>query len=92
MFKISMSEQFRKSLEKITKKDPKLAIAINRKIKEIISRDSDSIHYYKNLTKEMKAFKRVHIRESFVMLFEVDIEKAIIFFSKIGHRDNIYKP
>ena len=91
MFDFGMSEQFKDALSKLSRKDPVIARSINKKIKEIISRDSKTIHYYKNLTKDLKNFKRVHVTEWLVMLFEINLDKNEVFFQKIGHRDNIYK-
>ena len=91
MFKFGLSKQVKTFLEKLGKKDKILARAINRKIKEIISRDNDTIDYYKNLSKGLKAFKRVHITNWLVLIFEVDLKKNFIVFHKIGHRDEIYK-
>ena len=91
MFEFDFSDKFRLTFKKIAKKNNAIAEAINRKVKEIINRDADSINAYRNLTKEMSNFKRVHITGWLVMIFEVDIKNNFILFSKIGHRDEIYK-
>jgi len=91
MFKPALSDNFKNSLKKIAKKDWIIARAINRKVKEILNRDHDSITFYKNLGNNMSNFKRVHITSWLVMTFQVDIKNNIITFIKIGHRDDIYK-
>ncbi len=91
MFEFDLSDNFRKTLKKLSKKNPVIAEAINRKIKEIIHRDIKGIMSYKNLTKDLKNLKRVHITNWLVMTFEVNIEKNFILFVKIAHRDDIYK-
>jgi mRNA-degrading endonuclease RelE of RelBE toxin-antitoxin system len=91
MFEFDLSDGFRKVLSKLSKKDPQIARAINRKIKEIISRDKDSITVYKNLSHGMKNLKRVHITEWLIMTFEVNLSKNFILFVKLASRDDVYK-
>jgi mRNA-degrading endonuclease RelE of RelBE toxin-antitoxin system len=39
----------------------------------------------------MKEFKRVHIDNSFVLIFKVDFNKKFILFVDFDHHDRIYK-
>ena len=91
MFEFDLSDEFRKSLRKIAKKSPVIADAINRKIKEIVSRDKQSILMYKNLRHDLKNLKRIHIMDWLIMTFEVDLNRNFILFVKISHRDDVYK-
>lgn len=91
MFDFDLSDEFRKALRKISKKNPKIARAINRKIKEIIYRDKKTIMAYKNLSHDLKNLKRVHITEWLVITFEVNLNKDFVLFVKISPRDEIYK-
>ena len=91
MFEFDFSDDFRKVLEKLSKKDPVIAQAINRKIKEIISRDDKSILVYKNLSHDLKNLKRVHITEWLIITFEVQLDKNTILFVNIASRDEVYK-
>ena len=91
MFEFDFSDDFRKIFHKLSKKDPVTASAINKKIKEIISRDEKSIIAYKNLRYGMKNLKRVHITEWLVITFEVDIPKNFILFVDIASRGEVYK-
>ncbi|MBT5022236.1 hypothetical protein HOK51_00745 [Candidatus Woesearchaeota archaeon] len=91
MFEFDLSDKFRKTLIKLSKKDPIIARAINRKIKEIINRSEEEIHIYKNLMHGLKNLKRVHITEWLIMTFEVDLENKIILFTNIASRDDVYK-
>ncbi|MGV8171989.1 MAG: type II toxin-antitoxin system RelE family toxin [Candidatus Woesearchaeota archaeon] len=91
MFEYDLSKEFGEILSKISKKNPALAIGINRKIKEIISRDADTINAYKNLRYSMKDYKRVHITGNVVMIFQVFLKENFILFITIKHRDDVYK-
>lgn len=91
MFDFDFSDEFRKTLAKLLKKDPNIAKAINKKVREIISRDKTAIELYKNLRHDLKSMKRVHITQWLVMTFNVDLNKNKLVFLKIAHRDDVYK-
>jgi len=77
-FKVIIDPELKKIFGKIAKKDPVLALAINKKIKQVISCDKISILHFKNLTGSMSNMRRVHIG-SFVLCFIVLSEKTIHF-------------
>jgi YafQ family addiction module toxin component len=91
MFEYDITEEFEKIICKIVKKNPILAETIHRKIKEIISRDKDSITSYKNLKYDLKDFKRIHITGQVIMFFKVNINENKILFVTLKHRDDAYK-
>ncbi len=91
MFQFDFSDYFRRTLNKLAKKDPVIAKAINKKVKEIISRDNESVMLYKNLSKDLKTLKRIHITQWLVMTFAVELDKNLILFVNIEHRDKVYK-
>lgn len=90
MFEFDISDELKLKIKKLVKKDRKKVEIINKKIKEIINRDSASIEHYKNLRHDLKEFKRVHIDSNFVLVFRVDIKNNFILFSDFDHHDNIY--
>lgn len=90
MFEFDLNDELKLKIRKLLKKDKKKAIIINKKIKEIINNDNDSIDHYKNLRKDMKEFKRVHIDKHFVLTFKVDKNNNKIFFEDFDHHDKIY--
>jgi mRNA-degrading endonuclease RelE of RelBE toxin-antitoxin system len=57
------------------------------KIDEIIS--STKLDHYKNLKHELKKFKRIHVNNSYIILF-FD-ENQIIHFVDYEHHDKVYK-
>jgi len=89
-FKYNLSEELKKTLKKLFKKDKKRYEAAMKKIEEVISRDTKTIDFYKNLTHDMKDFKRVHIDKSFVLTFRVYKKEKFILFQRFRHHDQIY--
>ena len=63
---------------------------INKKIKQIVNSDHDTINHYKNLKYDLKEFKRVHIDRHFVLTFKVSIKDNFILFADFDHHDNVY--
>jgi len=90
MFDFDLSDELKYKIKKLVKKDKKRVEIINKKIKEIIKCDSVSINHYKNLRHDLKELKRVHIDRSFVLTFNVDLQKNFILFVDFDHHDRIY--
>ena len=83
-----ISAKVRKALNKLAKKDKALAIAVRKKISQIVIAGPKSIKHYKNLRGNMSHLKRVHIG-SFVLSFQV--RGDTIIFEDFAHHDIIYK-
>ncbi|MEK6894802.1 MAG: addiction module toxin RelE [Nanoarchaeota archaeon] len=90
MFSFDISDKLRIILVKLIKKDKKKVEIINKKIKEIINNDSETIKRYKNLRHDLSDLKRVHIDKHFVLTFKVDLAMNFILFYDFDHHDNIY--
>ena len=88
MYEWERSEKLKKILKKLFKKDKVRYEATLKKINEVIN--SENPHHYKNLSHDMKEFKRIHIDKSFVIIFKVDDSKKIIKFEDLQHHDHIY--
>ena len=91
MFDFRLTDELKIKISKLLKKDKKKADIINKKIKQIINCDNESINHYKNLKHDLKEFKRVHIDNSFVLTFHVDLQKNFVLFTDFDHHDRIYK-
>lgn len=87
MYSYEISKELEKTIFKLTKKNPKSALAIEKKIFEIIQEP----HHYKTLKQPLQNKRRVHIDKSFVLIFEIDEKNLKIIFKKFAHHDNIYK-
>ena len=90
MFNFDLSDEHKVKIIKLLKKDPKKVEIINKKIKEIINNDTETINRYKNLRYNLKQFKRVHIDRHFVLTFKIEVERNFILFVDFDHHDNIY--
>ncbi len=91
MFDFNLTDELKIIIKKLIKKDKKKVEIINKKIKEIVNSDVQSIQHYKNLRHDLKEYKRVHIDRSFVLVFKVDIKNNFILFVDFDHHDKIYK-
>ena len=90
MFSFDLSDDLKFKIKKLIRKDKKKVEIINKKIKEIINCDHNSIQHYKNLRYDLKEFKRVHIDKSFVLTFKVDLARNFILFVDFDHHDRVY--
>ena len=69
------------------KKNKKLYDAVMKSVEEIIKNP----HHYKQLRYNLKGLRRVHLKKSFVLIFEIDEEKKMVSFLDFGHHDEIYR-
>ena len=88
MYNSKRSDKLIKILKKLFKKDMGRYEATLKKINEVIN--SEYPHHYKNLSHDMKQFKRVHIDSHFVLTFNVDEKNKLIKFEDLQHHDVIY--
>ncbi len=91
MFEFDLSDELRFIVKKLVKKDKKRVEILNKKIKEIINNNINSIDRYHNCSHNLKQYKHSHIDKSFVLLFKVDKQKKFILFAKLGHHDDFFK-
>ena len=91
MFDFDLTDELKIIIKKLVKKDKKKVEVINKKIKEIVNSDAQSIRHYKNLRHDLKEYKRVHLVRSFVLVFKVDISNNFILFVDFDHHDKVYK-
>jgi mRNA-degrading endonuclease RelE of RelBE toxin-antitoxin system len=78
------SHLFRKQLKKIKGKE--LQNILNKRDEILNCKD---ITHYKNLSHDLKKYKRVHVNNSYVILFIGD--DIIVYFIDYEHHDAIYK-
>ncbi len=90
MFDFNLTDELQLIIRKLVKKDKKKVEIINKKIKEIIACNKDSINHYKNLRHNLSDYKRVHIDKNFVLAFKVDLQNNFILFVDFDHHDKIY--
>jgi mRNA-degrading endonuclease RelE of RelBE toxin-antitoxin system len=86
-FNLIISKELKRILQKLSKKDKNLAIAVNKKIRQIINLDIVGINHFKNLKGEMSHLKRVHVG-SFILTFK--LQGGTICFENLCHHDAAY--
>ena len=85
-YEYELSEDLKKKLRKLQKRDKVLYEATMSKIKEIIEMPL----HYKPLRGDLKGERRVHLRGSFVLVFEVFESLHLVKFYDLDHHDTIY--
>ena len=86
-FNFVLTPALTKQLDKLFFKDKILAIAVRKKIVQIISLDEVAIQHFKNLRHGLSGYKRVQIG-SFILMFK--IEGNTIIFDRFRHHDEAY--
>lgn len=87
-FQIIISDDLRKTLVILKRKDKTMFQMVEKKMLQIASLDSVSIQHFKNLQSPLSDFKRVHLG-SYVLLFRVQANNII--FDSFEHHDKIYQ-
>lgn len=87
-FKFIIVPKLQALFTKIGKKDKVLAIAIDKKIKQVIAYDKISILHLKNLRHDSSEYKRVQVG-SFILFFR--LEGDTVIFERFKHHDDAYK-
>ncbi len=80
-----IDKSLKRKLSKLAKKDRVMFNFVMKKMEEIVQHPE----HYKPLRYDLKNLRRVHIRKSFVLVFETKGEE--IRFLDFDHHDNIYK-
>jgi YafQ family addiction module toxin component len=88
MYSYNYSDNLKRILKKLYRKDKSLYEQLLKKIEEVIN--SYNVENYKNLRHNMKDSKRVHIGH-FVLVFQYNKNSNTILFDDFDHHDNIYK-
>lgn len=89
MRRFSIEAKLQKDLKKLFRKDLRQYKIIMKKISEIVN--TPKVGHYKNLRHPLNLFKRVHIDNSFVLVFRYYPENDRIVFYDLNHHDKIYR-
>ena len=87
-FRSKSSDQLRKVLRTLRRRDHTLFIAVRKKMRQIASCDERGIDHFKNLRHDLSHLKRVKIG-SFVLTFR--LKGNTVIFEDFYHHDRIYK-
>jgi len=73
MYSYELGISVEKIFHKLSKKNPKQLLIIEKKINEIIQNP----YHYKNLKAPLNHLRRVHIDKSFVLVFSIDEQRNV---------------
>lgn len=85
-YSLEVSEELDKIFSRLAKKDKKQFEILNKKILQI----QENPDHFKPLRGDMRGSRRVHIGNSFVLIYEIDEENKKIKLLDYDHHDNIY--
>lgn len=88
MYKTMFKEGFLEDTRKI--KDKKSQENLKKKIEEIATILEFSPNHFKPLKKPLQGYSRVHVNDSFVLIFKVYHEKKTVDFVRYAHHDEAY--
>lgn len=88
MYDLDIKEEADKIFYKLSKKNPKQLMIINKKIKEI---RNNPHHEYKFLRNPLQGFNRVHIDKHFVLIFSINHEQRLVIVYYYDHHDSVYQ-
>ncbi len=91
VFTFDSSDELKEAMAKLAKKDKVCSLALNKKIRQIISCDETTIEHYPDSSYELAGTKHVHIASSFVLFFKVLKEEGHIRFLKLEHHDKAFR-
>ena len=87
IYSFIVSDDCKKDMDKLCRKNPILEHALKNKINEIL----ENPQHYKPLKYDLAGERRVHIMKSFVLKFHIDENIKTVTFLFFGHHDEAYK-
>jgi len=87
-YELDIKEHVEKIFFKLSKKNQKQLIIINKKIEEIRNNPNNS---YKYLRKPLQQYQRTHIDKHFVLIFKIHHDKRLVEIYSFNHHDVVYK-
>lgn len=91
MYKVKIIPSAQDILNDLKKSNSKAYSNVVKKIDKIAELLEYNPDHCKNLKKPMQDYKRVHVNDSFVLIFKVDKRKKIMTIYNYRHHDLVYK-
>ena len=91
MFTFDTSDGLEETMAKLEKKDPVCLLALNKKIRQIVSCDEKTIEHYQDSGYDLTGLKHVHIASSFVLFFRVFQKEKHVVFDRLEHHDKAFR-
>ena len=85
-YSLFLSENVKKKFEKMRKKKKEELEAIGKKIEEIL----ENPHRFEPLKGDMKGSFRIHIKKSFVLVYEIEEKNKAVRILEYAHHDEVY--
>ncbi len=86
-YNLIISDKIDKLFSKLAKKDKEQLIKLHKKVEEI----RKNPYHFKLLRGDMHGARRVHIGNSFVLIYEIDEQSKSIKLLDYDHHDAIYE-
>ncbi len=90
-YSLVVSPEFKKDYNKLCRKNAAFRNAVDAKITQIVEVSENNPEHYKPLKAPLDGFKRVHVSESFILIFKILKEEKTIKLYRIEHHDKAYK-
>jgi len=87
LYQLYISETLEAKLNRLEKSDKNTLIIISKNVREI---QNDPYHF-KPLRHDLKGIRRVHIKKSFVLIYEILESEKTVRLLDFDHHDKIYK-
>jgi YafQ family addiction module toxin component len=87
VYKLAIKESLDKKFKKLQKKDKELLRLVDKKVQDIL----EDPYRFKPLRKPLQNKRRIHVRSSFVLVYEINEKEKIVTLCDFDHHNNIYK-
>lgn len=87
MHSLELRESIESKFKKISKKDKKQMIIIEKKISQILGNP----YMFKPLKSPLNNLRRVHVMKSFVLIYSINEKEKAIIIEAYEHHDKAYK-
>ena len=83
---VESSPIFEEHFRKLCTRNPRLRRALERKVAQILLHPM----HYKPLRAPLQGKRRVHLANSFVLIYEVDSKRQVVRLLSLSHHDRAY--
>jgi len=91
VFTFDSSDELKEAMAKLAKKDKVFSLALNKKIRQVISCDEIAFDHYPDSSYDLAGTKHVHVASSFVLFFKVLKKEQHVKFLRLEHHDKAFK-
>jgi mRNA interferase RelE/StbE/toxin YoeB len=85
-YSLKIDRKLAGKFKKLERKDKKQLDEINRKVEQIL----ENPHHFEHVEEVKHNLHRVHIDNSFVLIYSVDDDKNLVTLHEYDHHDRVY--